>query len=271
MVATIHDLIHLKFKGQLPSGLAAVYARAMFRAAGRRCRRLIAISECTQRDLIQLAGVRPDRIAVIPYGRDERFQEGSDPQTFPIPGVSPGEPVLLSVGNLKPHKNVEILLEALALPGPAPAFKLVIAGGDEAGQERLRQSARSLGVGDRVLWIGPVEHERIPELYRRATALLFPSLYEGFGLPPLEAMASGVPVLASTAASIPEVVGDAALCLSPTDARAWREAMERIVLDPGLRQDLVERGRERAKAFSWEKAARETLEVYHHVARRTGP
>lgn len=278
LIATVHDLIHLRFPGQVPSWIARMYAWFMFRAVARRCSAIIAISDCTEIDLMQWAGAPPDKVRVITYGRDPRFSpipsllkgEGKDGGGRPdMPGVPLEDKVLLVVGNCKPHKNVELLMDALALiPGNKPC-KLVIAGGEPESIERLKTYAGSRKVSEWVVFLGPVSHDRIPSLYRQATALGFPSLYEGFGLPPLEAMASGLPVLASTAASIPAVVGDAALLLHPTSAEAWRSAIERLMSEETLREDLRQKGLQRAEIFSWDRAARETLCLYEEVLART--
>ena len=266
LVATIHDLIHLRFPGQVPSFLARMYARMMFLLLTKRCRRMIAISRCTANDLQILAGADAQKIRTIPYGKDERFQPQGRGPSVDIPGVEPHEPVLLVVGNCKPHKNVEIVLDAMSRMASPRTFKLVVAGGSEV--DRYRVGARAVVnrvMGD-VILLGPVPHEQLPGLYRRATALAFPSLYEGFGLPPLEAMSCGCPVLASTAASIPEVVGDAAWNLSPTDVATWREAIQKIMADEGRRQALKKEGLKRVKHFSWTLAAEETFRVYREVA-----
>jgi len=266
LVATVHDLIHLRFKGQVPSLLARTYPSAMFFLLAKRCRKMIAISECTANDLRMLAGADREKIETIPYGRDERFQPDKEEPCMDIPGVGPGQRVLLVVGNCKPHKNVEVVLDAIAgIPSPRD-FKLVVAGG--AFPDRSRVGARAVvnKVMEDVVLLGPVPHERLPGLYRRATALAFPSLYEGFGLPPLEAMCSGCPVLASTAASIPEVVGDAVWNLSPTDVSQWREAILEIMSNEARRRKLKEKGLEQAKRFSWARTAEETFRVYREAA-----
>lgn len=270
MVATVHDLIHLRFSGQVPSFLARAYALVLFRILPRRCRKIIAISRCTARDLQMFAHANPGKIRTIPYGRDERFSRFRNEPSLELPQVGREEPVLLVVGNCKPHKNVEILLDAMAqIPEPRP-FKLVVAGGGFSDRSRLGARAVVNRVNKDLVFLGAISHEKVPGLYRRATALLFPSLYEGFGLPPLEAMSSGCPVVCSTAASIPEVVGDAAFPLSPTDVAGWRDAMLRIVSEQPLRKELSEKGKKRAERFSWTLAAEATFQVYREVVEGRG-
>jgi glycosyltransferase involved in cell wall biosynthesis len=174
---------------------------------------------------------------------------------------------VLSVGSLEPGKNRERLLQAFArLRARGLAHTLVVAGQRAWRYEGEQPLAQRLGLADSVRFLGHVPQADLPALYSAADLFAFPSLYEGFGLPALEAMACGTPVVASNVSAVPEVVGDAALQVSPLDVGALADAMERLLRDERLRADLRERGLKRAAEFSWEKAARRTAEVYEWAA-----
>jgi glycosyltransferase involved in cell wall biosynthesis len=176
-------------------------------------------------------------------------------------GIS--RPYCLHVGTLQPRKNLGVLVEAwerLRAEVGEPA-QLLLAGKRGWLYDDLLKSVESRGLGDLVRFADYVEQEDLPALYSGALAFVFPSLYEGFGLPPLEAMSCGTPVLSSNASSLPEVVGDAGLLLDPNEPGAWADAVKRVMEDEGLRESLSRKGLERAAGFTWERCARETLGV----------
>src|SRR6185369_1863063 len=207
-------------------------------------------------------------ITVIPLGVHPAFGAGDPNLPRELP-ANVGEPFLLHVGDLHERRNrtivVDALLEARRHFGAAAALSLVLAGVDRGIGAGLCAMAAEAGMPEAVVALGPVEEERMHALYRGALALVYPSLYEGFGLPLVEAMASGTPVLASHAASMPEVLGGAGLLLDPRDVSAWREAIIRLVNDETLRNDLRARGLARSATFTWQRTARLTLEVYREV------
>jgi glycosyltransferase involved in cell wall biosynthesis len=258
VVVTIHDLIHLVHPEFLPNRLALSYARFMLQRAVRRATRILTVSEATARDLTGRLGIPAARIAAIWNGVDERFREATPRaatvERLAVLGLEPG--YFLFVGNPKPHKNLETLLAAFAGLESASA-RLVIAGEKRAHKEKDRDS--------RVVSLGRIDDPLLPALYGGAAALVFPSLYEGFGLPVVEAMAAGAPVLASSTPAVAEVAGSAAVLVDPLDVDGWTKAMRRLQTDPELRDDLARRGRERAAAFSWIETARRTLAVYREV------
>lgn len=178
-------------------------------------------------------------------------------------------PFLLHVGDLHVRRNLSVAIEALALVrargGVLSNVTLVTAGVDRGQATTLRARAVAAGVEDAFVMLGAVPEQELDRLYGAAAALVYPSLYEGFGLPVLEAMACGTPVIASRAASVPEVLGDAGVLLEPTDVAAWAEAITRIVVDDQWRRELQDRGRARAAGFTWARTARLTLDVYHRV------
>jgi glycosyltransferase involved in cell wall biosynthesis len=181
------------------------------------------------------------------------------------------EPFLLHVGDVHERRNLPLVLDALLEArrhvGAASAISLVLAGVDRGVTDGLCAMASDAGSPDAVVALGPVSEDRVHALYRRALALVYPSLYEGFGLPLIEAMASGTPVLASHEASIPEVLGGAGLLLDAHDVSAWRDAIIRIVNDEPLRRDLRTRGLARASTYTWQRTARITLDVYREAVR----
>ena len=174
---------------------------------------------------------------------------------------------ILFVGNISPRKNILALLQAFnKLKKRGIKHKLVIAGKKDQRYEQVLKTLNELNLGGEVIFTGYVPEEDLPKLYNAADLFVYPSLYEGFGLPILEAMACGTPVVASNVSSLPEVAGDAGLLVNPQDVDALTNAMYKVLTDDKLKESLIDKGLERAKFFSWEKTARETLEVYKEVA-----
>jgi glycosyltransferase involved in cell wall biosynthesis len=265
-VVTVHDLIHLRFPVRRRHPLAPVYARLMLRLAMRRARRVITVSESTRRDLVERLGARPERIRVIPNGVGAPFEPAValgvvDPIVAEL-GVS--RPYFLFAGNPLPHKNVERLLDAFA--GLPPALgRLVLVGIPPAARARIDALCRGPGLGERVRVLAPVPAPVLARLYQSATVVVCPSLWEGFGLAALEAMACGAPVVAANRGALPEVVGDAGLLVDPTDVDALREAMYTLAGQEPLRAALRARGLARARAFSWRHVAEATVAVYREA------
>jgi glycosyltransferase involved in cell wall biosynthesis len=250
-VVTIHDLSFERHP-ELMSRRDRFVFRTMVPRSVRRAARVLAVSEWTKRDLIEHYGVPADKIVVTPNGVDPLFRpEGSQ---------GGGSPYALFVGTLQPRKDPLAALEAVALADAD--LRLVMVGPDKGLGEEARQTASKLGLNGRVEFAGHVEKERLAELYRGAACLVFPSRYEGFGLPVVEAMASGTPVVATRGGSIPEVAGDAAMLVEPGDPVALADGIERALAD---RERLVQAGLKRAQRFSWAETARRTLDVYREL------
>lgn len=258
LIVTVHDLGYLHFP-EAHTFSQRFQLRLTTAWSARIADRVIAISQATKDDLVRLAHVPAEKITVVYHGVSARFHEPVADQTRPnmIDG-----PYLLYVGTIQPRKNLLRLIEAFAsLPDTAGRLRLVIAGKRGWLAEPIEQRAAELGIAGRVVVTGYVPDADLPGLLAGATAFVFPSLYEGFGMPVLEAMTSGVPVLTSCASALPEVAGDAALLVDPLDTRAIAEGLRRLVDDSDLRADLRMRGVVRAAQFTWERCAFETLRV----------
>jgi glycosyltransferase involved in cell wall biosynthesis len=260
-VVTIHDLIYARFP-EAHSGLREKGMRVLVPAASRRSDRVIADSRSTRDDLVDLLGLAPDRIDVVPLGL-------GSPRREPLPAAETrsrfelGERrILLSLSAKRPHKNLIALIGALARIRPEDRPLLVLPGYPTWHERELAERAASAGVGADVRLLGWLSGAELEGLWSLAEAFVYPSLYEGFGLPVLEAMARGVPVASSDASSLPEVVGEAALLFDPRDERAIAEAISRLLADGALRDRLRALGGERVREFTWERTARGTLASY---------
>ncbi len=263
-VVTFHDMTYLMMP-ELHPRFHRRFFPAMMRRSARRADRLIAVSESTRRDMIRLLGLSPDKIAATPLAAGPAFyvppaaEVGGACSRY---GLTPGS-YLLYVGVLEPRKNVPHLLEAYArIAARFPEVPLVIAGKKGWMHDAIFQRVTTLGLEKQVRFPGYVPEEDLPRLYRGARAFVYPSRYEGFGLPVLEAMQCGVPVITSNVSSMPEVTGEAALLAAPDDVGGLSEAMARLLTDDGLARDLIARGLAQAAGFTWKRCARETLAVY---------
>lgn len=267
-VVTVHDVIMLI----LPVHREAVHVRQYTRLVGagaRRAKRVLCDSECTRRDVAAHVGVRPARLEVVPLAVGDRYRAGATPAELAEMRGHYGldDRTVLYVGGLDWRKNLETLVRAISLT--RSGAKLAIAGKPHTANSLVfpdvRPEIARLGLQDRIAWIGFVPEADKVALYAAARAFAFPSRYEGFGLTPLEAMAAGAPVVCSNAASLPEVVGDAAVLVDPDDAAGFAGAIDRLLTDAELRDDLVTRGKRRAAAFTWERTAEMTLAAYHRA------
>ena len=269
-VVTIHDCIHLRFPQYLPSRLGYAYARAQMWSATHRAARVITVSEASKRDILRYFRVAESRIDVIYNAIDDRFWQAPDPEEIDRvrQRYQLTAPFVLYAGNIKPHKNLERLIEAFHLLRQDAAFKdvqLLIIGDEVSKYANLRRAVHRHKLHKHVRFFGFVPDRTLAALYRLANAFVFPSLYEGFGLPPLEAMASGTPVITSNVSSLPEVVGDAAVMIDPYEPAAIADAMQRVLTDEALRADLRRRGLARAREFSWERSVARVREIYAEV------
>jgi len=272
-LATVHDLSQLHIP-QKYDPLRMYYLKRVLPRMMRRLTRVIAVSDSTRRDLENYAKVPRGRIVIIPNGTDlsrfsPRDREAAKAQLCARLGLP--RDFLLYIARLEhPGKNHVRLLEAFSqLQGLTHRpYKLVLVGGRWNGAEVIESKVKELGMEKQVIFPGFVPDETLPLLYAAADLLVFPSLYEGFGIPLLEAMASGTPVCASNISSIPEVVGDAGLLFDPMEPTAIAEAMHRMLEDQALRNRLIARGLARAKNFTWDRSAAMVVEAMHRTVRR---
>jgi glycosyltransferase involved in cell wall biosynthesis len=259
-VVTVHDLIYRHVPGA-HHGMRSLAMRVLVPLAVRRSDRVIVVSEATKRDLVELLGTPPERIDVVPQGvgalqRADPLPERDVRARFGLGNRS----VLLSLSAKREHKNLGALLEALAALRSRPV--LVLAGYPTPHERELRLRAQALGIADDIRWPGWLTPSELEGLWRLTSAFVFPSLYEGFGLPVLEAMARGVPVACSNTSSLPEIAGEAALMFDPRDPRSISVALERLLHTGPEIEALKAAGVARAAQFTWQRTAEGTLASY---------
>ncbi len=266
VVLTVQDLIGVLFAKNFPPASRFYWSRYLpftlhFAA------RLIVPSEHTKKDVIRLANIPSRRIHVIPHGRNPAFHPIEDAQALAELRVKLGLPAqfVLFVSTLEPRKGVDTLIAAFARVADQIPDDLIIVGMRGWYWDKFSTQAQSTGFAPRIHFIDYIPPDELPLIYNLARAFVFPSRYEGFGLTPLEAMACGVPVICSNAASLPEVVGDAGILIAPDDVEGLAQAMVQVGRDAQLRAELRERGLKQARKFSWERAARETAGVYRLI------
>lgn len=246
----VHDLSHIYCPENSSPLIRLYYATIMKRACGRALK-IITVSEFTRGQIVEWSGVPRDKVVNVRCGVGPEYHPGDDTYGLPFP-------YLLSTSNRKPHKNEFRVVQAFARARLAADVRLVFTG---KPTPELSACAERHGVTSSVHFLGPVPDSKMPPLYRGAHAVIFPSLYEGFGLPPLEAMACGIPVVTSNITAMPEVAGDAALLVDPTSVEEIADAINRIVSDTSLRRQLRERGLIRAAKFPWSNTAAMVREV----------
>ena len=275
-VVTIHDMANLFFE-EKRSSLHMQLRRFRFRRGLTRANRVIAVSEATRRDVERHMGVSPDRIRRVYNAPDPGFLAAATPDAQERQRIMEryqiDYPFLLYAGNIRRHKNIPRLVEAFAVAreqlAAHPTYKdlrLVIIGDTISQYPAVRQAVIKSRVESVVRFLGFVPFDTLRCFYESAAAFVFPSRYEGFGLPPLEAMACGTPVVASNVSSLPEVVGDAAILVNPENVFDIARGIQEVLLDEELRVRLIRRGREQAARFSWNWTARQVLEIYREAA-----
>jgi glycosyltransferase involved in cell wall biosynthesis len=266
-VVTIHDLALLRFPEQVTKKRYRYLSRTIS-ASVKRASRVVTVSESTKRDIVELLSTEAEKIAVTPLGVDERFRrlDREGLARFREQAGIEG-PFALFVGTLEPRKNLTRLLEAFALIANDVAHDLVVIGPEGWLTSEIHETASRLIKRGRVQFRGFVPDGQLPAWYSACDLFAYPSLYEGFGLPVLEAMACGAPVLTSNDSALPEVVGDAAVTVDPSSVDAIAEGMKRVLTNVELADDLGRRGPYRAKNFTWSRTAELTVAAYREVAR----
>jgi glycosyltransferase involved in cell wall biosynthesis len=275
-VMTVHDVLEHMSRSKGHSGLRRSLHYQLTRHVLRKAARIFAVSQFSKSEVEKLFGILPSHIEVVYNAIDERFLHGhasnADRQLI-AERYLVTYPFLLYAGRISPHKNLVRIIEAfsalrgeLEKEGRFPDLKLIIIGDDLSGHPDLRRTVIRSGVHNDVRFFGFVPIDILRIFYDLAVAFIFPSLYEGFGLPPLEAMAHGTPVVTSNTSSLPEVVGTAAVLVNPENVFEIMRATHRVLVDQALRDKLKERGYERSKHFSWDESARRILKIYREVA-----
>jgi glycosyltransferase involved in cell wall biosynthesis len=255
VVFTIHDLIHICCPETVDLAKQAYY-RLLVRPAARRAHRVLTVSTYTQQAIVAWAGLPAEQVVVVGNGVGPAFRSVGQRH-------APGYPYVLYVGNRKPHKNLARLFQGFAHSGLSPDLRLVLTGVPTAETDTHLATLR---LTERVVYAGQLTDAELAAYYRGALVLVLPSLFEGFGLSALEAMACGTPVLTSQAAALPEVVEDAAVLIDPYDVEAIAWGLQRVVEDSALRQELSHKGLARAKQFTWEQTAARVWQVLQEAA-----
>ncbi|MFH1187759.1 MAG: glycosyltransferase family 1 protein [bacterium] len=282
-IITIHDLIWIKYPrprkeistlGPLLYGVKNFFSKIIFRFAVKRAQTIIAPTEFTKKDIIEFCKINPEKIKVINWGivlnppsaswrthlRKGGKLEKSDNCLKKC--YNTNELYFLYVGSAYPHKNLIFLLEVFKnINKIKPNFQFVLAGKDSYFYQKLKQKAKELNLENKVIFTGYVSDEDLDLLYEKAFAFIFPSLLEGFGMPPLEAMRFGAPVLSSNSSCLPEIFGDAALYFDPTNRKDLEEKILSIIENQDLREELIQKGFERVKKYDWQRCAEEYLEI----------
>lgn len=269
-VVTIHDLVSFLFPQTVPRKYS-LYMQLMTRLSARFADGIIASSESTRQDLSKHLRIHPEKIKVIHLAVDESFKRVEDREQIQkiLEKYKIDSEFVLFIGNLEPRKNLTRLFEAFAIAySKISSYKLVVAGTRGWLYSDIFETVARLNLSDKIIFTGYIDAEDLPALYSAAQVFVLPSLYEGFGLPILEAMSCGAPVITSNMGSIPEVAGDSAILVDPYDIKAIAESLLEVFSNRQLREEMMEKGLRRAKNFSWARVAEETLGVYNEVYNR---
>jgi glycosyltransferase involved in cell wall biosynthesis len=264
-IATMYDVIPLLYP-ETQTKIQLAYWNKQLPLVAKTCEHLLTISECSKKDIVEHLQVSPEKITVTPLGVDARYMPATDTeknmvmQKYNLP-----QDFILYLGTIEPRKNIARLVRAYNRIAKNIPHDLVLAGKWGWSFDDVKEEITKSHFKDRIKILSHVEAEYLPALYSAATVFVFPSLYEGFGLPPLEAMACGTPVITSNISSLPEVVGDCALKINPLNENALSEAIEKIVSDSVLRERLIDSGLVWAKNFNWDRTARLTMDVYRKL------
>jgi glycosyltransferase involved in cell wall biosynthesis len=271
-VCTIHDLTPVLFPAWHPLW-KVWFSRYFFPRLVKNSDKIIADSLNTKQDLINYYSVSPGKIAVIYLGTAPEFQPLPKSEVASIRDkYDLKNPFVLFVGNIEPRKNIPTLLKAFSIcRKKLPKLKLVIVGQKGWKYDEVYTTIAGLRLENEVIFLHYVPHDDLPAIYNAAELFVYPSLYEGFGLPPLEAMQCGVPVITSNTSSLPEIVGENGAMVSPYDVQGLVDLMSALLIDPHLREENIRNGLSRAKMFSWEKCAQQTRDVYEELYNRVAP
>lgn len=277
-VVTLHDLNTLSRQSEGLNRLRDSWHKAMLVRGVNRASRVIAVSEATKDDAVKRLGLSPSRIDVVPDAVDAQIAQPVSEQERreTLERYSIEDPLILYAGRIQPHKNIPRLIEAFAVVRSQLEnhwkfhhLKLVIIGDDMTADPNVRHTMLRTRTQRSVRFLGFVPVETLRVFYASATVFLFPSLHEGFGMPPLEAMAHGTPVVTSNVSSLPEAVGDAAVLVNPENVFDIARGLRKVLLEDEFREELIKKGRKQVKKFSWDRSAAKILDIYQSAARRT--
>ena len=269
-VVTIHDCIHLVFPQYLQGRIARTYARSAFWTAVHRASRILTVSEASKRDILRFFPIAPEKVTVIYNAIADHFYDKPPEEEMAQirERYQLHDRFVMHAGNVKPHKNLERLIDAFVLlrqNGAYDDLNLLITGSEISTYAPLRRAVHRYNLHKNVRFLGYQSEQTLAVLYRLADVFVFPSLYEGFGLPPLEAMASGTPVVVSNVSSLPEVVGAAGVLVNPYDVTSIADGIRRVLDDSVLRDALKTRGVARARAFSWPVSVKRIHDIYQEI------
>lgn len=263
-VVTVHDVIPWSFPNY-SSRFDTIIYRYWLPYRLPKADHVVTVSEFSKSEILKYLNISDEKISVVYNGVSPSLQplEASDVSRYLTEKLNVNYPYLLFIGNLTERKNIATLLKAFAMiKSEYPTHRVVIVGPSTFRSTNIENLVQELGISERVILLGPVPDEAILYLYNGADAFLFPSLYEGFGLPPLESMACGTPAIVSDQSSLPEVVGDAAMLVSPTDSASMADAIYSLLNDASFRQQMIDKGRNRAAQFTWATAAKQIIKIY---------
>ncbi|MFV9567104.1 glycosyltransferase family 4 protein [Thermoanaerobacter mathranii] len=268
-IITIHDLlpIHFNYKNSFQRILQTNYFKFVLPRIIKRTKKIITISDCTKSDIIKYFNVQEEKIMRIYNGYDKNLFFPRDNAKSYIYEKYKVEDYILAVGASYPHKNYDTLIKAISLISDKNV-SLIIVGGRNEYRNYLKKLTRELNLADKVLFIEYVPQEDLPYFYSAAKCLVYPSLYEGFGLPPLEAMACGCPVITSNTSSLPEVVGDAGVMVNPYNVEEIARAIDLVLSNENLRREMIEKGLKQVQKFSWRKTAEEIYKVIKEIGEK---
>ena len=271
MIVTIQDLVFMKYPDHRGKRLSNYYLKRT-KIAIENSKQIIASSDSTRRDLVGLLGVPVRKIKVIHLGASPNFKiikNQKELEAITKKYIRPKQKYILTVGTLEPRKNLSALIEAFVLlPNSLQReYKLMFVGAQGWNNDELGRIISDYNLKEKVIFPGFVKDEDLPYIYNKASIFIYPSLYEGFGLPPLEAMACGVPVIASGTSSLPEVIGKAGILVNPRKEEEIAKAMRYVLTNPKVAKQMIKKGSKQAKKFSWRKTAEETLKVFHKVVK----
>jgi glycosyltransferase involved in cell wall biosynthesis len=263
MVVTVYDLSFIHYPERMPAS-RRLYLRLLTGLTCRRARRVLTISESTARDVSSVYSIPRDKVDITLCGHDASIYHPLPAEAVAAFRAAKGLPerFWLYIGTIEPRKNLVTLFEAVAALPPNKRLPLIIGGGKGWQTEQIFAAVERLGLRDNVQFVGFIPSEEMALWYNSAELFVFPSIFEGFGLPVLEAMACGTPVVVSDASSLPEVAGGAGLCLPPRDVDAWRQALQRAYDDADWRQDAARKGLAKAQQFTWQDTAQRTVAAY---------